>query len=513
MNIGDFYFMKFKQQIVFRKESDDKKSEILVLFVTSTLLNKKKTAHWEGVSKEFKNHFKSEESLVGAFKELTFFRGINFKGYQHILIAGLGESQKITHESLREISGKVIKTVKSFKIFTIDFDLNSALHFYNDTDNKKAALQALTEGILLGQYESSLFKSKKEEKEFQIFFLGSKSQSDLFSLIIKKVSLIAETINFSRYLGDAPANKMTPRDLAHQTRKAASKTGLKVSIKGKEWIKKEKMEAFLSVAKGSSEPPQFIIMEYRGTSSTKKPICLVGKGLTFDSGGISIKPSQSMEEMKYDMCGGANVIGAMLVIAQLKLKINAIGFVPATENMPGPAATKPGDIVEARNGKTIEINNTDAEGRLILADALSYASSKKPICIIDMATLTGAMSVALGNIYTGFFTKNEDLSKRIFKAAELSGEKVWQMPLCEAHLDDIKGSFGDLSNISSGKGAGSSIGAAFLEQFVDEDIPWAHFDIAGTAWNTSNRLSYCPKGATGVMIRTLVEFAKSFENK
>jgi leucyl aminopeptidase len=237
----------------------------------------------------------------------------------------------------------------------------------------------------------------------------------------------------------------------------------------------------------------------------------VGKGLTFDTGGISLKPGAKMEEMKYDMGGGAAVIGTMLAIAQLKLKINAIAFVPATENMPGSKATKPGDVHTARNGKTFEVNNTDAEGRLILSDALCWASEQKPAAIIDAATLTGAMVVALGNIHTGYYTRNSALKNKIEKAAGETGELVWNMPLTDAHAKDMKGTFADLSNISSAGGAGSATAAAFLEQFVDGDIPWAHFDVAGTAWACGNRLSYCtPKGATGVMVRTFVEVAKQF---
>jgi leucyl aminopeptidase len=252
-------------------------------------------------------------------------------------------------------------------------------------------------------------------------------------------------------------------------------------------------------------------MEYKGASNSKRPVCFVGKGLTFDSGGISIKPSAGMEEMKYDMCGGAAVIATMLAIARLKLKINAIAFVPATENMPGPGAVKPGDIAIARNGKSIEINNTDAEGRLILADALVYACEQKPAAIFDAATLTGAMVVALGNVFTGFFTRNDKLAQKVQSAAEASGELVWRMPLTDHHVRDMKGTYADLSNISSSKGAGSSTAAAFLEQFVDRDIPWAHFDVAGTAWHTGDRLPYCPKkGATGAMVRTFLELAKEF---
>jgi leucyl aminopeptidase len=291
--------------------------------------------------------------------------------------------------------------------------------------------------------------------------------------------------------------------------KAAKGTKLKVTIWDKARIKKEKMGGLLSVARGSSEEPRFIIMEYKGAAASKKPVCFVGKGLTFDTGGISIKPSAGMEEMKYDMCGGANVIGTMLAIAKLGLKINAVGLVPSTENMPGPEATKPGDVFVARNGKTVEVFNTDAEGRLILADALAYASELKPAAIFDIATLTGAILIALGNHYTGVFTRDEKLMDKIQSAADDAAEKVWHMPIDDFHVEDVKGTHADLCNITGHRFAGSSTAAAFLEQFVEKDIPWAHFDIAGTGWNVNSRFPYHPKkGASGIIVRTFVELAQ-----
>jgi leucyl aminopeptidase len=306
-----------------------------------------------------------------------------------------------------------------------------------------------------------------------------------------------------------PGNLMTPAILAKTAADAAKEAKVKATIWDKARIKKERMGGLIGVSNGSEQEPRFIILEYNGAGKGQKPIVLVGKGLTFDSGGISIKPSAAMEEMKYDMCGAANVIGATLAIAKMKLKVNLVCLVASTENMPGPSATKPGDVHTARNGKTFEVNNTDAEGRLVLADALSYASELNPEMIIDAATLTGAILMALGNIHTGYFTRNADLKKQIEAAAERSGEWVWNMPLTDFHVKDMKGTFADLSNISSGKGAGSATAAGFLEQFVGEGIPWAHFDIAGTAWATGNRLPYNPKkGASGAMIRTFVEMVK-----
>jgi leucyl aminopeptidase len=271
------------------------------------------------------------------------------------------------------------------------------------------------------------------------------------------------------------------------------------------------MGGLLGVAQGSDQEPRFIIMEYKGAAASKKPLCFVGKGLTFDSGGVSIKPGAGMHEMKYDMQGGAAVIGAMLAIAKLKLKVNVVAYVPSTENMINGSATKPGDVLVARNGKTVEVLNTDAEGRLILMDAIAYASEKKPAAIVDTATLTGAMVIALGNSHTGFFSNDEKLVKKIEEAAKVTNEAVWHMPLCQDHHDDMKGLHADLSNLSATRGAGSATAAAFLSNFVGEGIPWAHMDIAGTAWNVGNRLNYCTsKGASGCLVRTFVELARKF---
>lgn len=450
-----------------------------------------------------------EKLITGACGEVISFREARFLGYRNVISLGLGVEPKLTTELVRQAGAalhKEIKTLKTNEIF-VNFDGIS-------THKKELAdyMQAFVEGIQLAAYSFDELKTidKKSEKiEIHIITLSAKDK-DLQHAFQQGV-ILATCTNFAKRLGDLPGNLMTPTILAESVMDAAKGTGLKVTAWDKKRIEKEKMGGLLGVAQGSAQEPRFIVMEYNGATKTKKPIAFVGKGLTFDTGGISIKPSAKMEDMKYDMGGGAAVIGAMLAIANLKLKINAIAFIPATENMPGSKATKPGDIHTARNGKTFEVNNTDAEGRLILSDALCYASEQKPQVIIDAATLTGAIVVALGNIHTGFFTRNTELKHKIEKAAETTGELVWNMPMTDAHVKDMKGTYADLSNVSSGNGAGSATAAAFLEQFVDSEIPWAHFDIAGTAWACGNRLNYCSaKGATGVMVRTFVELAGQF---
>lgn len=452
-----------------------------------------------------------DKLITGTANETISFREANLNDYRHVIIVGLGSETKMTHENVRQAAAALYKEVKNLKVTEAFVQIDGL------TSNKKNLahfVQAFIEGLHLASYSFDELKSKSKDnkdKEIHVHLVSKSGKEKAIVSAFNEGTILASCTNFSRRLGDMPGNLMTPTILANETIAAAKGTGLKVQAWDKKRIEKEKMGGLLGVARGSDEEPRFIVMEYTGAAKSKKPVAFVGKGLTFDTGGISLKPGAKMEEMKYDMGGGAAVIGTMLAIAQLKLKVNVIAFVPATENMPSGRATKPGDVHTARNGKTFEVNNTDAEGRLILSDALAYASEQKPAAIIDAATLTGAMVVALGNIHTGYFTKNSVLKNKIEKASQQSGELVWNMPFNEQHTKDMKGAFADLSNISYSGGAGSATAAAFLEQFVEEEIPWAHFDIAGTGWACGNRLNYCTaKGATGVMVRTFVEIAKQF---
>ena len=497
--------------------------DVLVVFVSKKAeKNDKKTgkgngrtAAFEGVSKELSLKLDSaanDGAISGGNGETVFFRDANLGGAKHLLALGLGDSKSLDHETLRQAAATAFGALKIQKVNSVAIALDSLPKSKMSDD---LVTQAITEGFVLAGYTFNDFKEKKADQKdgLEKVVLVSSSKSKALEKGVEAGTIIAESVNFARWLGDRPGNQMTPTMMGDETVKAAKGTGLKVDVWDVKRIKQEKMGSFLSVAAGSSQEPKFITMSYFGAAKSKKPVCFVGKGLTFDSGGISIKPSAGMEEMKFDMGGGAAVIGTMLAIARLKLKVNVIAFVPATENMPGPAATKPGDIVTARNGKTIEVNNTDAEGRLILADALVWASEQEPQWICDAATLTGAMVVALGNIHTGYFCRNDKMNAKIQAAAKASGEWVWQMPLTDFHVKDMRGTYADLSNTGAkSREAGSGTAAGFLEQFVGKDIPWAHFDVAGTAWNTGDRLPYCPrKGATGVMVRTFVQLAMAAE--
>ncbi len=442
----------------------------------------------------------NEEELNGSSGEMVFYRSSE----GHTLCVGLGGS-KLDGESIRVLAGKIYKKIKSERLqnFTVSTD-DLGLR------DKAESLQCFVEGLIMSSYKFDTFKKKPEKEEKEICVdLVVKNNNASIKKALEEGQIMAEGVNFTRWLGDCPGNFMNPTQLAEEAKKAAKGTKMKVTAWDKAKIAKEKMDSLIGVSNGSDQEPRFIIMEYKGAAASKKPICFVGKGLTFDAGGISIKPSAGMEEMKYDMCGGSAVIGAMATIARLKLKVNVIAYVPASENMPGPSANKPGDIRSARNGKSIEINNTDAEGRLILADALSYASEQKPAWIVDTATLTGAMMIALGNTHTGFFTRDSKMNDKVQKAAKKAGEEVWPMPLCNHHSEDMKGHYADLTNLAPSRNAGSATAAAFLENFVDKEIPWAHFDIAGTAWHVGSRLAYAPaKGASGVMVRTFVQMAR-----
>ena len=463
---------------------------------------------------ELLNSYKQD--IQSVFKELDF-KGekktslflplANSQSHKRLMILGLGAESFFNYEGVRQASARMYKELKKHNQKTADVLAESLIS--QNTKEVTMICQAFTTAVTLSNYTCNEFKKKqKEEKEVkELFICLSSQESPSCEKAVKEGAILAESTNFAKRLANYPGNLMTPSILANEVKEKTQNTKIKTTV----WeIKKEKMGGLLGVSLGSPEEPRFIIMEYKG--SEKNPIVLVGKGLTFDSGGISLKPSHAMDEMKFDMCGSTAVIGAMLAIAKLGLKVNVVALIPSTENMPGQNANKPGDILKARNGKTMEVLNTDAEGRLILADALSYASEIKPQAIFDAATLTGAMVHSLGNIFTGFFTKNENLVKKIFQASYKTGERVWRLPLTEEHTADIKSSIADVANISSNRGAGSSTAAAFLEHFVNKEIPWAHFDIAGTAYNVHNRLEYCnPKQASGVMVRTFVELARSYE--
>ena len=430
------------------------------------------------------------DSFKGGFgKSIELYGSSNI---EKLLLLGLGDKKEFSSDKLRGIAANIVRNIESKKITSVCIDSKSF-----KLSNSEFA-QAFSEGILLGQYNFSDYKSKKQKSVLsKILVCGD---ADLKSL--NKGAIIGDAVNYCRDLGNHPPNILTPTYLANEAIKIGKNKNFKTKIIDIKQFKKLGLGSFYGVAMGATEPAKFIIVEYKGGNKTDKPLALIGKGLTFDSGGISIKPSPRMDEMKFDMCGGATVFGLMKAVSDLKPKMNIIFAIGATENMPGSNAQRPGDIVKAYNGKTIEVLNTDAEGRLVLADVLSYVGKNyKPKFMIDFATLTGAVLVALGNRASGLMGNNEKLINKIKKSGDATGEKVWELPLWDEYTKDIKGKYADIQNLGKA-GAGTITAGAFLKEFVG-DIPWCHLDIAGTAWGPKEP-SYQPKvGATGVAVRLI----------
>ncbi len=359
----------------------------------------------------------------------------------------------------------------------------------------------LSQNLLSANYVCDEYKSEIDEKtDTNVVFLTDTDKEKDIAIGVEQGTAIAEGMNTLKALGNAPGNVCTPRYLANYAKKLAKQyDSLSVEILKEKDIKALKMGSLLSVSKGSIEKPRLIKLEHKGGEGD--PIILVGKGVTFDSGGISLKPGAGMDEMKYDMCGAGSVIGTMKTIAMLNLPINVIGLVPSVENMPSDRASKPGDIVTSMSGKTIEILNTDAEGRLILCDAITYAKQFKPKALIDIATLTGAVIIGLGTHATGLMSNNDELAEQLLQAGQTSGDRAWQLPIWEEYVEQLKSPFADLQNIG-GREAGTITAGCFLGEFA-KDVAWAHLDIAGTAWQTRK------EGATGRPVPLLVEYIMS----
>ena len=430
--------------------------------------------------------------IKGKHSETTIFYSENCP----VIVIGLGKADEFETECIRKVGGTLVKKAiikKYAHIACENFGGMSSAPFG----------RALAEGLVLGSYQFNDYLTKKKD---ELFELDKVTVSGGSRVGIDKGSIVASGVCFARNLGNHPGNVMTPTRLAHEAKKIGRRGKMKVSVFDREKFTEIGMGALAGVAAGTDEPPKFILMEYWGTKKSVKPKVLVGKGLTFDSGGISIKPAAKMDEMKFDMCGSAVVLGCMQVIATLKPKINVVAAISSTENLSGAKAYKPGDILTAYNGKTIEVLNTDAEGRLILADALSYVSKHyDPAFIFDFATLTGAVLVALGHIATGIMGTNEKLIEKVKKSSAKTGEKVWEFPLWKEYCEQVESKIADVKNIGAPMQAGTIAGGAFLKEFVGEDIPWVHFDIAGTAWGEKEK-SYGPKaGATGNVIRLVLD--------
>ena len=439
---------------------------------------------------------------------VTYTRG--FAPAKRIVLAGVGKKAEFTMEKLRGAFATAARYVRTLGIK--EFCTSLDFIFLNKPPDQIA--RAAVEGVCLGLYQYTPFKTIDRDKikgmrEFAIIAEEGRAYNVIRSGA-KEAAIISRAVSFTRDMVSAPGNEMTPTDMAREARKIARRKNVKLTVLGEAEMKKIGMNALLGVARGSAEPAKFIILEYRGGDKSEPPVALVGKGLTFDSGGISIKPSEKMDEMKSDMAGGAAVMGVIMAAADLNLKVNAVGLIPATENLPGGKAYKPGDILKSLSGQTIEVLSTDAEGRLILADALTYAGRYKPAVIVDLATLTAACVIALGDHVTGMMGTDNRLKHKIKDAADATGEKVWELPLWEEYHDLIKSDVADYKN-HGGRPGGAITAAAFLSKFIG-DYPWVHLDIAGPAWLTNDK-PYIPKGASGVGVRLMVQFLRDWQKR
>lgn len=440
----------------------------------------------------------SSGEFEGKHNQITLVHSMNKIKAGRVLLVGIGKRREVTLEKLRQAGGKAISHLYALGLKDISLSTSYILSL-------KHSPIPLIEGGLLSIYKFKKYKREKDNsKGVESLTVMRKSDKKLNDSI-RWVMATTAAVNFARDLINTPSNDMTPTILA-KTAKAVAGRKISVKVLEKEDAEREGMGAYLSVARGSVEPPKFIILRYN--SGRGAPIALIGKSITFDSGGISIKQSEGMERMKYDMAGGAVVLAVIKAASQMSLPINLICVLPATENLPSGSASKPGDIVSSINGKTIEIINTDAEGRLVLADAIGYVKKFKPRVIIDIATLTGACSVALGNEAIAMMGNDNKLMNRLKVLGDETYERVWQMPLYEEYMEYLKSDIADIKN--SGGKTGSLVTAAyFLKEFVG-DTPWVHLDIAGTAWAEKEK-SYFPKGATGIGVRLLLNLLKGIK--
>jgi leucyl aminopeptidase len=423
-----------------------------------------------------------------------------------ILLAGAGKADRFDPAELRKVTGAAVRFLKGKSVKNIALGLEGA-------HASPEFVSAAVEGALLGDFEPDRHKTGNDKKSVDSFTVVAPGSTGLESALACG-RIVGESTNFARDLTNEPGNLLTPLKMAAAARSMAAEQGLECEILDRDAMEKLGMGSLLGVSIGSAEPPAFIVLRYRpagatGSANGSAHLGLVGKGVTFDTGGISIKPADSMEKMKYDMAGGAAMIGAMRALAQLKPAIPVTAFVPCVENMPGSRAQRPGDIVTAMSGKTIEVINTDAEGRLILADALTYARRQGCTHLVDAATLTGAIVVALGHLHVGLFTNNDGLRDRVLAASKAEGERMWHMPLDDDYRDYLKTAFADIANVG-GRWGGAVTAAIFLKEFA-EDTPWVHLDIAGTAW-LDDAKPYLAKGPTGLPVRTLVRLAMEWKD-
>jgi leucyl aminopeptidase len=444
------------------------------------------------------------EYKAGANETLLLHAPAGIKA-KRLLIVGLGKQAKATVDKVRNAAGTAVRFSKPRGIRELVFVLPVA----EDLSAERSA-RAAVEGTFVGDFDPDTYRSDRKDQSIKSFTLAAPAGAEKAAIEVAFAEgvIVGESQNFTRSLVNEPGNKLTPTILGERAAAMAAEVGLQCEVHSTEKLHELKMGAFWSVSQGSEEPPALIVMRYDPKGVTDGPVLgLVGKGITFDSGGISLKPGDNMEKMKYDMAGGAAMIGAMRAIALLKPKVRVIGIVCASENMPDGKAQKPGDVQTAMSGKTIEIINTDAEGRLVLADGLSYARQLGATHLIDAATLTGACVVALGMINAGVFSNDDETYAKFESALATSGEKFWRLPLGEEYAEMIKSDIGDIKN-TGGRWGGAITAAEFLKVFAEE-TPWIHLDIAGVAWVEDSK-PYIAKGPSGVAVRSILEWVRKY---
>ena len=422
-----------------------------------------------------------------------------------IFIKKIKLDKNISNDFFRNYFAGLIPSLKNKNVKTIHIVVPSYNDFKNYFENETHFLNTMLEGIHLGNYTFDVYKSGKES-ETGLNICIHYSYQKMLKKVIDSTKKLMKAVYFTRDLVNEPASTLTPDELAKRTAKYLSKLGIKVKVLNKVELSKRKMNAILAVGAASVNPPCLINLHYKHPGKIKRKIALVGKGVCYDSGGLSIKPTSGMLDMNGDMAGGGAVIGVFMAAALLKLPLELIGVIPAVENMVGGASFKPGDIIIAGSGKSIEVKDTDAEGRIILADALYYASQFKPDEIIDFATLTGACVVALGEIAAGLFTSNDKMAEKLLSSSTSTFERIWRLPFWNDYKDMIKSDIADVSNLGPRWGGAITAGK-FLEHFVDEKIPWAHLDIAGPAMK-HKETNYTEKYSTGFGVRLIIDYLK-----
>ena len=496
--------MKIMQVTVEVARVEAASAEVLVLLhCEGEALAKQDTARLDKALDGALSTLVHSKEFEGKANEVLLYHTHGKVPAKRVVLVGLGKKNEVTTETIRQAMGSAAKRVRQTKVESFSVALPTVRP---EGMSSLDVAQAMVEGAILGSYQFTVYRTAAAEHavEGMKILIPQKGQLKHVTEGVRRGVATAEATVFVRDLCNHPSNVLTPARVAEEAKAIAKAEKITIKILEQKDMERLGMGALLGVARGSQEPPQFIILEYNGAKKKdERPVVLVGKTITFDTGGISLKPAENMEHMKADMTGGAEVLASIRAAARLKLPLRLISILPVAENMPGGRAMKPGDVVMTLSGKTVEVQNTDAEGRLILADGLAYAMRYKPAALIDIATLTGACVVALGQFAIGMFGTDEALKEQVRKSGQKAGERVWEMPLWEEYFEQLKSDVADMRNIG-GRGGGMITAALFLSKFVG-DCPWVHLDIASTDWSERER-AYVPKGPTAIGTRLLLQY-------